>query len=377
MVSRYGFGIESFYSFLYILLCISGGLWGLYKGYKYDKLHNPYFIICGVLFVLSAFRADTVGGDLERYLPHFESICTSSSLLEAIKDSNSESGFVVFQKILGYISPTERAFIFVTSFLSLIGPFYFIWRYSPWPIYSLLLYFAWGFYSNTFNNVRQSIAISIILCSFPFIFDRKFVKYLIATVIATTFHSSAIFCIFMYFIPNLKLKVRNVIVSLVFSFAFYAILGIALIKFVLDVYWTRYDSEDLLLTGGSGMGRFAIYAIYATFLYVTYLICGGGGNSNRSIYVDFLMWLLVFSPMVQLFATQVATLTRLTFYYFIPSVVLVPLVLNRIKSIHMKDIISVSLLFIMYLYMCLIVYERVQGTMSNYQGVIPYVFLGK
>ena len=49
-------------------------------------------------------------------------------------------------------------------------------------------------YNMTFNIIRQSISIFIILYSYKFIETKNYLKYIIGVIVATMFHTSALIC---------------------------------------------------------------------------------------------------------------------------------------------------------------------------------------
>lgn len=84
------------------------------------------------------------------------------------------------------------------------------------------------YYSGSLNTIRQYLAIAIVSFAYRFIEERKLVKYLIAILIATSVHSTAIIMVFVYFLyvketdigKNIGIKkhlVRIAVVLLVLS----------------------------------------------------------------------------------------------------------------------------------------------------------------
>ena len=363
------YGFSSFYFYLYLILGLIVVLFKLFGG----KDKNCYLFLCFILLLLSAFRGYGVGGDLENYLPEFRRICDSKGISGAIEVVDKDFGYAVLIKLLSYISTSERFFLVSTSIISLIGPFWFIKKYSPWPIYSLFLYYSFGYYTNTMNNIRQSIAISILLFSIPLIINGRIkskVYFGALLAFATTIHNSAIFAI-SYLLSNIKINLKLTIVILGLSYVFFRFYGSGIVLYLVSTFFGRFD-QGIMQTGGSGFGMLAMYSLLFMFLFWIY-------SNNQNLYnnkkeINSFLVFLEIAIFFQLFATIAATIVRVTFYFFIPVVSLIPMVISVIKDKRMRLMISSSIIVLLLFFMCHFILGYSSETNSNSQGVIPYEF---
>lgn len=116
---------------------------------------------------------------------------------------------------------------FMTMLISLATmvisrPFFF--RYCGRSIASLLLFFPMGFLIYYFSAVRQALAMSIILSSVPplLLNSKKKWHFFISVLIASMFHLSAIVCLIIPFVYNIRIpkwaSIVIICISVVMSF---------------------------------------------------------------------------------------------------------------------------------------------------------------
>jgi len=188
-------------------------------------------------------------------------------------------GFTFLNRVL----PSFRLLIVVTTLLTCTAYFFFFYKTIP-PKYSWLgitFLFIGGdktFYF-MFSGVRNAIAISILLMTITLITDRRWLKVLIISIVAWTFHSSAIM-----FIPLALLIGRNVSMTRRESIIWILIMIVLIITPVNSIiirinpfvssYFERYegyfveqrDSGTLAIFGGVILSVFTIYHLRKTQL---------------------------------------------------------------------------------------------------------------
>lgn len=367
------FGFCNYYSFLLLSLTVFGLILGTRKNRNYKDF---LFAVAACFYCMTAaFRGDTVGGDLYGYFLHLERVQDTSSFfsLRSLITSGYEPGYTTFVKVITAISTKRRFFIFTTALLSLLGPFSFIKRYSPWPFFSLLLYMMLGFYTNTFNNIRQSLAISFVFLGVPFVFSRRFFPFLLTIAAASLFHISAIAAILFFWAPRIVINRKNIILFYGVAFSAFLLIGSTLLGFVRGNVLTKFAEDEGDVWGqGEGYGLLlmmvAICVAAVLFLHNKF----NKMSPDRKSPLNFLVTLIFFSSVFQLFATLMATMTRLTFYFYIPVVALIPNCLCLVKDSTRRALLTLSVYMACFIYMGVMIFARVPGGESNSQGVIPY-----
>lgn len=170
-----------------------------------------FFLWLG-LFIIMAFRVETVGNDIIRYLNHFE-----SSRWINFFETSRETGYMIFLKVLIFLGVSKRGYLIIVSFLISAPISWFFFRYSKNVTLSFLFHFTIGIFAFTMSGIRQSIAISLTLFALHFALKRKLLPYLALIFIAINFHTSAIVFLPVYLLVNLKFKsFKPLIISLLF-----------------------------------------------------------------------------------------------------------------------------------------------------------------
>lgn len=116
---------------------------------------------------------------------------------------------------------------------------------------SLVVYITFGCYLFGFAGIRQGIAMSIFLFSFPYLFSKDFKRFLIVVLVAALFHKSVLLALPIYFICTLKYSLKSIIILVIFSFVFSGVLS-SLIVFSssVDERYAYYMEET---EAGSGV----------------------------------------------------------------------------------------------------------------------------
>ena len=365
------YGISSVYSLGFILLVVGFPMiYLLSKSTKHPR-NTRIIIFFIILYFFAAFRAPTVGGDLEFYIPHFNEICQINRIdqLLDLRASNFEPGYTFLCWLISRVSKTSMAFLAITGFLSLIGPFYLCKRYSPWPIFSLLVYILLGFYTNTFNNVRQSIAISFFFFSIPHIFKKKPIRFILFILLSASFHFSAIIALIAYPLSKIKLTNKLLLFGFIGGYLTSVLFGTTIIHLIEP--FLKYEE---ILGRGEGRGMMILYIIITCLAFVVFKK-NEYNIEPRLRQIAYLFILFLFAAtIIQMFAVYYSSIIRLTFYFYIPIICLIPILLSSFNNFSERRFYCLIVMSILFIYMNSIIYSYSSAINSNFQGVIPYVF---
>lgn len=190
----------------------------------YGEMIRTYDKYCYFLcFVFVAFFAATngVGADKPAYAFFF-----STSSFDRILNG-SEPGFELFMWLLKFIiHDNSTIFLSLFGLLTVINVFWGIWKLRekisiPWVVFI----FTSQYYFQSFNLMRIYFAVSILILFAHYIFEGKYIKYVIAILVASTFHYSMLFVLLAYvmaFVLNKMLKVN-------FGFKLFALSGLSIL----------------------------------------------------------------------------------------------------------------------------------------------------
>ncbi|MCM1300268.1 MAG: EpsG family protein [Alistipes senegalensis] len=211
------------------------------KGPIHASLYGLFAVF---IFFMAGFRG--MGNDYDGYREIFESI-RSLQAYELFDPSK-----VYVEPIYGLlnIAMSElpyQAILVVMAFLNIVILFPFIYKYSPYPFVSLLLFAGMFMYSNMMGLIRQSLAVSICLWAIVNVEKRRF-WWLVG--IATLIHYSAIIVVVVKLIKNNFLSLKRymllgsgAIVSNLFFYGIFITIS-ALLPAVIAWKLSIYISEE-------------------------------------------------------------------------------------------------------------------------------------
>lgn len=189
-------------------------------------------------------------------------------------------------------------------------------RYSISVRFSILLYLSF-FYLESFGFIRQALAVSICFWSIRYLFERRFIRFFICIVLACMFHASALIVLFAYPLYR-KISLFHLFWLIPLLFAVKQIL------FTLMANWELYanylDELDEM-EGGS------LIRIFYILLYISLLLFKNRSVGIRENYFLFTIGLALSFPF--LFGSHLGV--RLSSYFFIYFILLIPALLKNIK----------------------------------------------
>lgn len=255
--------------------------------YQYSMVNKQYrlirytlaFMIILIPSLLGGFRDIRVGTDNINYNQMFQ-ICYHHDLRDLFSSSRNvariasiEKGFIVLLWLLSRLGNEFYIFAFGTSLVTFtfifLGMDYFKDRYSM-PIMMAIYFFI--YYCDLFNYVRQGIALSIVFFALRYVEGKQPIKYIIAVMIAMSFHTSAILAIAIYIIFYLKDKIH-------YSIYLVVVLISLMIFFIVGPQWIGKIVNNLI-QGGLLVNR---YTRYANLLTTTDSYTVGLNNMGRSL----------------------------------------------------------------------------------------------
>lgn len=179
-----------------------------------------------VMFILSILPAIIVSGIRYNIGPDYLAVYTSmfNSIVNGTYKKlviQYEVGFEFLNKLIAHFASDAIWMFVITSAIIILLFFYAMYSNSDYYLLSVLILFISGLYFDSFNGIRQYIAIGIFLVSLKYINENNFKKYLFCIAAAATFHTSSIILIPAYFLRKINIRKEYLI-------------GIALIGFVLQ-----------------------------------------------------------------------------------------------------------------------------------------------
>lgn len=306
-----------------IVICIL-----LYYGIKNktDKRTIKKYVvfITFLLILVSGLRHEAVGNDTYAYMNHFDRLSSMkwSEIMDGFwgaylhpgeNGNGKDPGELIIIKLLTYILPGPRSFIFVVSALLLIPLGIFVYQNSEDLSTSCFFYVFYisMFYPYLPNSaVRQSFALALLLVGYLLLQKEKVWQFILCLFLSTFIHKSIIISIlilpFYFFKKTKRLYKWSFVLFIIMLFAYqYVGLFLSTQSDIYEMYGDNYFTQ----------GRPAPFMviIMMTALYIIGLL---GLRNDRDAYKNRLIYggaamTLVWVVMVRLDPSII----RLTAYF--------------------------------------------------------------
>lgn len=324
---------------------------------KLKKGRGIYIVVISIqLFCILALRGFTVGVDLDNYIAYYKII---GQMPLTANFMGIEKGYVLYNSILGHLSSDPRFFFVITSAALVVGISKFIYDYSKIPWLSYFLFITLGFYAIDFGLLRQALAIIIVINGFKYVENGKFWKFGMCIVLATLFHSTASFCILIYFLRYLKFTIPNILAMLVCS-GFIYISRRQIISFFLPFASNDYSQ---LLISGEGYGMLLMLSTI-TILSIVF----GKKLIVEESRITFQFYVLLTGIVLQLLAAGFSLFSRIVFYFSIIIIAFIPEIIEGQEDKKLKWIATFCVVGL-----CLFFY--IYGLNSDGNTLVPYLFM--
>ena len=207
----------------YILIILSAGLFGILseisfkKGHKKLGIFNLLISLFSLCF-LAGVRDLTVGTDIYYYFYQifYDFTHTEIGIIEEFARTGVDIGFIILVYI-GKIFNNVNIAMFIVEFAVLTPIYIFAYRNrKKYSITFIILIYCLTMYVRSFNLMRQSIAISLLILSMDYFKDRNIKKSLICFIFEVLMHKTAIIGLIIYviiYIRNTKgeIKLKNIV----------------------------------------------------------------------------------------------------------------------------------------------------------------------
>ena len=178
----------------------------------FEKKKNTgffYWTLCIILILLAGLR-NYVGGDTIGYMNMWDSLPTFNQKFEFLSLTNLYQPFwYVINAIAKYIYDDFVTIQIILAIIVNFSIFTLFDKYSNYRFTCVLIYYLMTYPYFNFEILRESLSISILIISMPFLIKKKWIKYFLLSTIAFLFHSSAIILFFLPFGINLLSKKVN------------------------------------------------------------------------------------------------------------------------------------------------------------------------
>ena len=325
------------------------------------KYRNGIFISTAFTFlcILSCIRYE-VGFDysLGGYTGEWREILQTP--FSEFMNLRHEKGYVLFQYLLKSFGENYQIVYIGTSILVAILAGWFIYKYAEDKVWGFFLIYGLGMYYCSMNLIRQTIAGLIFAFAVEMAKNKKIIPYILLTILASSFHKSAILMIPFYFILQIKFTKK--------TFAIYSLItaGIFLTSpYILDIvtkFWYGYYVNSIYLLDGNEWFYLITPIILFTIVFIFRdKICEDDKSNN--IYINCAFFNLFF----YIIGARHTLVDRFTIYFEPALIIGLSILINKLrkeKSQYFKNtcaFIATAVIIINVIYL-----------FEDGHGILPY-----
>jgi transmembrane protein EpsG len=251
-----------------------------------------------------------------------------------------EPGWVVLNFLfqsLGFFS--MKIFL---ALLSCVVYYRFVVKYIPKNLYWLAVFiyvFTPSFLLLQSTAMRQSVGVMIFIFSIDYLIKKRFLPYLLLILLASLFHYSAIFLIFVYPLIYFNKKIQILSgVFLILSYFLLFLLSKNLAPLFKDLLLNLNDKYSAYTDQGSVNSGFGF--IYFTFLLVILLF----NDKNHTKEIGLISKISILSFFIIPFGLIIEMSGRFAMYLSPTVVVIYPNLVNNFKAMYVKTLFVVILI---------------------------------
>lgn len=273
-------------------------------------------LISIILALFSGLRSWWMGDLIKYYTLYLR--CSGPDWLTALTEDSANLGirwFFHYANVLGisYDNCILLIAVFASATLGIL-----VYRYSPSPYWSYLMYIAMGFYIFTYSGLKQTIAMGFVILAAMAMFEKKFWKFVFWVCFGSLFHAPALIFLAAYPFCRQRLNMRYLLVVACLAAAMF-LFRAPIVNFMTSLY---YDDKDAVMATTEVGGRFMMMGLIIVL-----------GIVLRPLRQWDETYLQVFNLMIVAAALQTMSVydnvfTRLTDYYYQFIVLFLPMMLQ-------------------------------------------------
>ena len=303
-------GIKVYY---YMVAAVLGG--GILLP-QHGKRKKVYIALMAVLHTfLCGWRYMYLTGDLRKYAWDYYTITEAGWFSENVFHEGRNFGFYWLQKLFSTLTDGDfQVFLIFIAIVTELAVAVIVYRYSPAPWLSYLLWNCFGFYIFGFSAIKQALAMALVMFAFTGIMEEKPRRFLFWTLLAGCVHAPALAFLPAYWLAKSHLSIQKLIAYAV-SAGLVFLFRNRIVIFISGFY---YEETDFMVNEHVG-GRFLMIV---ALLVVGVILRGFSGKNFSKLFN-----LVFIAALIQMFSGFDNVFSRLTDYYFQFLILYLPMML--------------------------------------------------
>ena len=278
------------------------------------------FLMNAIHTFACAFRYQYLTGDLVKYHTTYRHLFAETSYFsEWVIDEWRNTGWRWLMKAVADLTNGNYTiFLMVLAVFCCTVAAVFIYRFSPKPWFSYLVWNCMQFYlTYDFLAIKQGLAMAILMIAMMHIFDRRPVAFVITTLIAGMIHQPALCFLPAYILANRRVDFKQILTYCVIAALIFAT-RTPIVNMISELY---YEDTTFVLRKEELGGR--------TIVVILMLIAGWFLKGFRENQFTQLFNIMVAAAILQSFSGFNNIFTRLADYYLQFSILYIPMIVNR------------------------------------------------
>lgn len=300
---------------VYVFIILATLILGYLMPQKGEKRKQYIFVMAVLHAFILGFRYQYLTGDLMKYQWNYAHMYEKAWFSDELWNGGKNAGFFLLMKLVALIFNNDfQAFLVILAVFSALVVAILVYRYSPAPWMSYLVWNCLGFYIFGFSAIKQALAMNFVMLAFIGIAERKLSFYLLMMALAGLIHTPSLIFLPAYWLAQRQVSIWTVL--------FYVALGIAMsvfrsqfVEFIMSFY---YEEDTLEIATGEIGNRFTMISLFCVF---GILFKGFRDRSFSSLF-----HLMAVAAILQMLAGFNNVFTRLTDYYFQLAILYIPMI---------------------------------------------------
>ncbi len=315
-----------------------------------DKYKNGRKYFCVATAILLILYASLRSKDLYPDTPGYYSVYLNISqygfnkVLTLFDGGTKNPTFYFLGWIFSKAFPDAQMWLAFLSILYIVAIIYLISKESKNPYVSVIIFLSLGYFTFSLTGLRQALAMTLMVPAYFMAKRHKPIKFILIVLLAYLFHNTALIFLLIYPIRNLKFGWFHVffisaclVVSLFFKSQFKEFIG----EVFKDSYLGGYSDNDKSLNFSGIIIQLAIF-VFSLFYYKNITA------KNKDVLILYNCAFLGLS--FQLFSIVVAEMFRVSMYFSIFNLILIPLAIVSEPKTRWQNIESILITVVLLAY---------------------------
>lgn len=275
-----------------------------------------YILLMTVLHTcLCGFRYQFLTGDLHKYYWNYFNCGSYDWFSAELWAEGRNFGFYYFNKIIYTLFGDEQqALLFCIALIVNVALAVVVYRYSPAPWFSYLIWNCMGFYLFGFSAIKQALAMAFVMLSFIGIAEKRIGLYLTMMAIAGAIHMPALVFLPAFWLTRMKVKPNTIMLYIVMGILIFVFKN-QFVQFIQSFY---YEDDELMIYSGEIGNRM--------IMILGFMLFGVLFRGFRDPVMDNLFHIMAVATILQMLSGFDNIFTRMTDYYFQMSVLYIPMI---------------------------------------------------